>query len=553
MNLEQLSSIIKNALSEAIQAKQLQVKIPENITVERPRNRAHGDWSTNIAMQLVKEAGLPPHKIAKTLQAYLTKNSNIQTVDIAGPGFLNITMTATAAADIVPVILTAKDSYGTNKNLAHLNINLEFVSANPTGPIHLGGTRWAALGDSLARILKSQGAKVVKEYYVNDHGTQIDRFALSLLAAAHKQPTPKDGYGGEYIQEIAQKIVNKNPQILQLNQSDAQLAFRNIGMEIMLKEIKKSLHDFGVDFDIYFHETTLHKNGEVTQVLEQLKTVGSLYFEAGAWWLKSSQYGDSKDRVVIKSDGLFAYIAADLAYLKNKSTRGFDLCIYLLGADHHGYISRLKAAAAAFGKDPENVEVLIGQMVNLIRDGKAIKMSKRAGNVVTMEDLIEAVGVDAARYSLVRCSSNSNIDIDINLLTNRSNDNPVFYVQYAHARTCSVARNAHKFGINDKNVSLKFDGTLLVHTSETELLANLSEFPTIVSQAAEFRQPHRLARYLENLAADYHKWFGNCRVLPIGEEPISNLHLSRLHLNNCVQQVLVNGLNLLGVTAPERM
>ena len=526
--------------------------LPE-VRIERPKNREHGDWATNVAMQLAKKVGRAPRDVAAVVRDRLQGTAGVAAVDVAGPGFLNITLDAAAAGEIARTVVEQGEAFGRARSLAGTSVNLEFVSANPTGPVHLGGTRWAAVGDSLARVLEAQGADVVREYYFNDAGAQIDRFARSLLARAQGEPAPEDGYGGEYITDIAARIVAENPGVL--DSGDPQEAFRAAGVELMFAEIKSSLHDFGVDFDVYFHEQSLFDQGAVEKLLEQLKTSGALYFADGAWWLRSSAYGDDKDRVVIKSDGEAAYIAGDIAYFKDKRDRGADLCIYMLGADHHGYVARLKAAAAALGDAPDRVEVLIGQMVNLVKDGVPVRMSKRAGNVVTMEDLVEAVGVDAARYSLTRFSVDSNIDIDLGLLTRRSNENPVFYVQYAHARTCAVGRNAEAAGVarTDERGEAVFDASLLDHPMEGELLAALGQYPSVLAQAAEFREPHRVARHLEVLAGTYHRWYDACRVAPQGEDEVTDLHRTRLWLNDAARQVLANGLGVLGVSAPERM
>ncbi len=526
--------------------------LPE-VRIERPKNREHGDWATNVAMQLAKKVGRAPRDVAAVVRDRLQGTAGVAAVDVAGPGFLNITLDAAAAGEIARTVVEQGEAFGRARSLAGTSVNLEFVSANPTGPVHLGGTRWAAVGDSLARVLEAQGADVVREYYFNDAGAQIDRFARSLLARAQGEPAPEDGYGGEYITDIAARIVAENPGVL--DSGDPQEAFRAAGVELMFAEIKSSLHDFGVDFDVYFHEQSLFDQGAVEKLLEQLKTSGALYFADGAWWLRSSAYGDDKDRVVIKSDGQAAYIAGDIAYFKDKRDRGADLCIYMLGADHHGYVARLKAAAAALGDAPDRVEVLIGQMVNLVKDGVPVRMSKRAGNVVTMEDLVEAVGVDAARYSLTRFSVDSNIDIDLGLLTRRSNENPVFYVQYAHARTCAVGRNAEAAGVarTDERGEAVFDASLLDHPMEGELLAALGQYPSVLAQAAEFREPHRVARHLEVLAGTYHRWYDACRVAPQGDDEVTDLHRTRLWLNDAARQVLANGLGVLGVSAPERM
>ncbi|MCQ9163312.1 MULTISPECIES: arginine--tRNA ligase [unclassified Arthrobacter] len=550
MTPEELSAAITSCLKDAVDAGELTVPadaLPREVRVERPKSREHGDWATSIALQLAKPAGVPPRKIAEVLQGRLAAIPGVSKVDIAGPGFLNVTVDAAAAGGLAKAIVEAGASYGTNTGMAGTRINLEFVSANPTGPIHLGGTRWAAVGDSLARIFQSQGADVTREYYFNDHGNQIDRFARSLLASAKGEPAPEDGYGGAYIEDIAKEVMSNTPDILSC--ADPQEEFRAQGVELMFASIRASLHEFGVDFDVYFHENSLFEDGAVEKLLEQLKASGNLYAKDGAWWLNSTGFGDDKDRVVIKSDGHAAYIAGDIAYFKDKRDRGFDLCIYMLGADHHGYVARLKAAAAAMGDDANRVEVLIGQMVNLVKDGVPLRMSKRAGTVVTMEDLVDIVGTDAARYSLARFSSDSNIDIDLDVLTKKSNENPVFYVQYAHARTCAVGRNAAAAGVE----RTAFDAAALSHPTESELLAVLGQYPGVLTQAAAFREPHRVARHLEVIAGAYHRWYDACRVTPMGDDAVTDVNRTRLWLNDAVGQVLANGLSLLGVSAPERM
>lgn len=523
--------------------------LPAKLTVERPRNPEHGDYATNVALQVAKKAGANPRDFAGWLAEALAADAAITSADVAGPGFLNIRLAAAAQGEIVARVLAAGAEFGNGSSMAGKKVNLEFVSANPTGPVHLGGTRWAAVGDALGRILTAHGAEVTREYYFNDHGAQIDRFSRSLIAAAKGEPAPENGYAGEYIAEIAQQVLAKEPEALALAPEAQDETFRSIGTQLMFDRIKANLHEFGVDFDVYFHENSLFESGAVEKSVDYLKSSGSLYEEDGAWWLRSTEYGDDKDRVVIKSDGNAAYIAGDIAYFQNKRQRGFDLCIYMLGADHHGYIGRLKAAAAAFGDDPETVEVLIGQMVNLVRDGVAVKMSKRAGTVITLDDLVEAIGVDASRYVMIRSSVDSSIDIDLALWASASNENPVYYVQYAHARLASLARNAAELGISGDDPDL----SLLTHEQEGELIRTIGEYPRVVASAAELREPHRIARYLEELAGAYHRFYGACRVLPQGDEEPGPVNTARLALGNATRQVLANGLELLGVSAPERM
>ncbi len=527
------------------------VALPTEIVVERPKNREHGDWATNVAMKLAGGYGMNPRAFAEVLAPEISSLEGVEKVDIAGPGFINITLSAGQAGVLAKTILTAGAAYGRGTDLAGLKMNLEFVSANPTGPIHIGGARWAAVGDSLARIFEAQGATVTREYYFNDHGAQIDRFANSLLASALGEPAPEDGYGGAYIHEIAARVLAETAiDVVKLPRDEAQEFFRANGVELMFQEIREELHDFGVDFDVYFHENSLYESKAVERAIARLRELGHIFEEDGATWLRSSTFGDDRDRVVIKSDGEAAYIAGDLAYYLDKRERGFDRCIYMLGADHHGYVPRMMALCAAYGDEPGvNLEILIGQMVNLMRDGEPMRMSKRAGTVVTMQDLVEAVGKDAARYALTRSSINSNIDIDLEQLSKKSNDNPVFYVQYAHARTAQVAKNAASLGVDLS----EFEPALLEHPSEDELLAKLNDLPRVVAQASEFREPHRVARYLEEVAGAYHRWYDNCRVTPLsGAEP-ETVHRTRLWLNNAAGQVLNNGLTLLGVDAPERM
>jgi len=523
--------------------------LPATVTVERPRNPEHGDYATNIALQLAKKVGANPRELAGWLATALANQDGIASADVAGPGFVNLRIEASAQGVIVNNVITSGANYGDSDALKGSNINLEFVSANPTGPIHIGGTRWAAVGDALGRLLATQGAKVVREYYFNDHGAQIDRFSNSLIAAAKGEPTPDDGYAGDYIQEIAAQVLVKEPDALSLPDAEQRETFRAIGVDLMFTHIKQSLHDFGTDFDVFTHEDSMHTSGRVDQAIAKLREAGKVYEKDGAVWLRTTDFGDDKDRVVIKSDGAPAYVAADIAYYLDKRERGFDLCIYMLGADHHGYIARLKAIASSLGEDPATVEVLIGQMVNLVRDGQPIRMSKRAGTVITLDDLVEAIGVDAARYSLIRSSVDTPIDIDLELWSSASNENPVYYVQYAHARLSALARNAAELGLSPSAEHLE----LLTHDKEGTLIRNLGEFPRVLKTAAALREPHRVSRYLEDLAGDYHRFYDSCRVLPQGDESPSDLHAARLALCQATRQVIANGLAILGVTAPERM
>ncbi|MEU4369873.1 arginine--tRNA ligase [Micromonospora chersina] len=527
--------------------------LPAQTTVERPRNPEHGDYASTLALQLSKKVGVPPRELAAALADQLGRAPGVKSVEIAGPGFLNIRLDAAAAGQLARVIVEAGPEYGRSDALAGQRINLEFVSANPTGPVHIGGVRWAAVGDALSRLLRATGADVGTEYYFNDAGSQIDRFARSLLAAAQGQPAPEDGYGGAYIAEIAAEVVKRRPEVLDLDEAAAQEVFRVEGVQLMFAEIKSSLRDFGVEFDTYFNEKDLHDRGELDKALDRLREQGHLYESEGATWLRTTDFGDDKDRVLRKSNGEWTYFAADCAYYLDKRERGFERVVIMLGADHHGYIGRMKAMAACFGDDPDrNLEILIGQLVNLLRDGAPVRMSKRAGTVVTLEDLVDAIGVDASRYALARYSSDSPIDIDVELWTRATRDNPVYYVQYVAARTASVGRNAAEVGLT-RGEAAAFHAELLSHEKENELLKALAEFPAVVSSAAELRGPHLVARYLERLAGAYHRFYDNCRILPRGDEEVTDLHRARLWLNDATRVVIANGLRLLGVSAPERM
>lgn len=545
-----LASTVRHITLDVLRGRDLETSaVPEEVTVERPRNPDHGDYATNIALQVAKKVGMNPRDLGEALSAVLADHPAIDSAEVAGPGFINLRLASAAQGQLVADILKAAATFGHSDLYAGETINLEFVSANPTGPIHLGGTRWAAVGDSLGRVLEASGAQVTREYYFNDHGGQIDRFARSLVAAAQGEPTPEDGYGGDYIGEIASAIVSAHPDALQGSEADVQELFRREGVEMMFAHIKESLHEFGVDFDVFFHENSLFESGAVDRAIAILKDNGNLYESDGAWWLRSTDFGDDKDRVVLKSDGEAAYIAGDIAYVADKFDRGHTRAIYMLGADHHGYIARLRAAAQALGYDADAVEVLIGQMVNLVRDGQAVRMSKRAGTVITLDDLVDAIGVDGARYALVRSSVDSTLDIDLDLWTKQSADNPVYYVQYGHARLCSIDRKARELGVDGADA----DFAMLTHAKEGDLIRTLGEYPAVVKAAAELREPHRVARYTEELASSFHKFYDSCQILPKAGERPQPIHSARLALAQATRQVVSNALALIGVSAPERM
>jgi arginyl-tRNA synthetase len=554
---EDLAESIRAAVRRAVESGALAVEVPAAVTVERPKNRDHGDYATNVALQLAKAAGRPPRDVAAILKTEIEQQPGITAVDIAGPGFLNLRIDHAAQGELARSVVAAGPAYGRNESARGQRINLEFVSANPTGPIHIGAVRWAAVGDALARLLRASGADVATEYYFNDAGEQITRFARSLYAAAIGAPTPDDGYAGAYIAEIAAEIVAARPGVVELPEGEALELFRTAGVELMFAQIRRTLEEFGVHFDVFFNEKTLHDKGELDAALDRLTKQGHVYDADGATWLRTTDFGDDKDRVLRKSDGDWTYFAADCAYYLDKRERGFGKVVIMLGADHHGYIGRYKALVAAYGDDPDvDLEILIGQLVNLVKDGQPMKMSKRAGTVVSLEDLVDAVGADAGRYALARASIDSMIDLDLDLLAKQAPENPVFYVQMAHARIAGILRNAADLGVELGDVAT-VDVSLLAHERESDLLAAVAEFPRVIAAGAELRQPHRVARYLEELAGVYHRFYDACRVLPRSDaEPTAAdeaLTRARLLLCEATRTVLANGLALLGVTAPQRM
>jgi len=547
-----LTAQIQGAISRAIERGDLIGTVPALIPLERPKNRDHGDYASSIALQLAKPAGKNPREVAELLKADLETLAEVSSVDIAGPGFINISLNRASQADLVRTILSAKNEYGRGSALAGVKINLEFISANPTGPLHLGHTRWAAVGDALGRVLSAAGASVTREFYINDRGNQMDLFGQSVQAAALGEPIPEDGYQGENIVDLARDVVAQNPAIKDLSAAERLIAFREAAYQLQLKDQQRVLDTFNTHFDVWFSERSLHDGGSVEHGLDKLRSQGHVFEIDGATWLRTTDFGDDKDRVLVKANGDLTYFSSDTAYYINKRERGFDICIYMLGADHHGYIHRLKATAACAGDDPEyNIHILIGQLVKIMEGGQEVKLSKRAGTIITLEELVEKVGVDAARYTLIRYPVDTPMVMDIDILKRNTNENPVYYVQYAHARIAAVLRNAAE--LNVPSGLDNFDPAQLSHDRENELLGSLAEFPRILAGAAELREPHRVARYLEELAGVYHGFYADCRVLPMGDEPISSLHSARINLCAATLQVLKNGLDLLGVKAPDRM
>ena len=561
MTPQELADHIRSAVKSAISTGQLALSesdIPGEIVVERPKNLDHGDWATNIAMQLGKKAGLNPRAAAEILQPFLSQLPGVDEVEIAGPGFINLRLSAASQGELVLAVIAKGNAFGRGTKLAGKKINVEFISANPTGPLHLGHTRWAAVGDAIARVLEAEGASSSREFYVNDLGVQMDKFGVSVKAAALGETIPEDGYHGAYIPELAKQVVLENPEIIDLSEPERSDAFRDAAYALQLTDQKRVLDNFNTHFDVWYSEKSLHTSGAVERGFEKLKSQGHMFIEGGATWLRTSDFDDDKNRVLIKADGALTYFASDTAYYVDKRNRGFDLCIYLLGADHHGYVNRLRAVAACAGDNPdENIQVLIGQMVKMLKNGEEVRLSKRAGNIITLEDLVDEVGVDAARYSLIRYPVESPLVLDLDLLVSSTNDNPVYYVQYAHARIASVIRNAAELGLIPSATSdwdqTTFDPSQLTDDREGALLGLLADYPRVVASAAELREPHRIARYIEEVATSYHSFYASCRVLPQGDEPVTSLNIARLWLCGATRQVIFNGLELLGVSAPERM
>ena len=549
---EPLEAAILAAIARAFERGDLLGTIPVAVSLERPKNRDHGDYATSIALQLAKAAGKSPREVAELLCSDLSALPEVSAVDIAGPGFINITLNRSSQAELVRTILSSSTSFGASNALAGVSINLEFISANPTGPLHLGHTRWAAVGDALGRVLSAAGAQVTREFYINDRGNQMELFGQSVEAAALGLPIPEDGYQGGYISDLAAQVVTDNPEITKLDGHVRQEAFREAAYKVQLAQQQGVLDTFNTHFDIWFSERSLHDAGAVEHGIQKLRKQGHVFDSEGAIWLRTTDFGDDKDRVITKANGDLTYFASDTAYYINKRERGFEICIYMLGADHHGYVNRLRATAACAGDNPDyNVEVLIGQLVKIMEGGEEVKLSKRAGTIITLEELVEKVGVDAARYTLIRYPVDTPMVMDIDILRRNTNENPVYYVQYAHARIAAVLRNVEELSIP---IGLDhFDPAQLSHDRENELLGTLSEFPRVVAAAAQFREPHRIARYLEELAGVYHGFYADCRVLPLGDEAISPIHSARANLCAATKQVLKNGLDLLGVSAPERM
>ncbi|SKB09205.1 arginine--tRNA ligase [Aeromicrobium choanae] len=553
MTPDQLSDAIVAALTSLVDAGRVTLPdpVPAQVRVERPKVKEHGDYATNIAMQLGKKAGMNPRAFAELLAAELTASDGIAGAEVAGPGFLNIRVAAGAQGEIARHVLEAGESYGYAPATGR-KVDMEFISANPTGPLHLGHTRWAAVGDAIGRVMAAAGDEVTREFYINDRGNQMDKFGASLMARAHGQEPPEDGYLGAYVADLAARIVAADPGITSLPEDEQLVAFREAGYALQLGEHQSELAEFNTHFDVWFSERSLHESDAVERGMAKLREQGRLFESEGATWMRTTDFGDDKDRVLLRGNGELTYFASDTAYYVDKRDRGFDTCIYLLGADHHGYVGRLNAMAACVGDTPgEQIEVLIGQLVKIMQEGKELKLSKRAGTIVSLRELIDLIGVDPLRYTLIRYPADSPLTLDVAEMTRKSNDNPVYYVQYAHARLSSIIRNGADLGLTaDLD---RFDPSLLVEDRAGDLLRALAEFPRVVARAAELREPHRVARYLEDTASTFHKFYDVCRVLPQGDEEPTDTHRARLVLVAATRQVVATGLDLLGVSAPERM
>ena len=552
MTPEELSRIVADALSALVDDGVLALGEagPPRVRVERPKMREHGDYSTNVALQLAKQVGRPPRELAALLAERVAAAPGVASVDVAGPGFLNVRVAAAAQGVVAGSVLAAGDAYGSSDALAGQRINLEFISANPTGPLHLGHTRWAALGDAIGRVLSAAGADVTREFYINDRGAQMDKFGASLEASAAGRPVPEDGYHGQYVHELASAIASDHPEFAELPADERVVAFREEGYRRQLAEQRTQLEEFRTIFDVWSSERALHDDDRVKHGIERLREAGHLFEADGALWMRTTDFGDDRDRVLVRTNGEYTYFASDSAYYVDKRERGFSPCIYLLGADHHGYVNRLKVLAACAGDDPDrDIEVLIGQLVTILRGGEELRLSKRAGTILSLREVVDLTGVDALRYTLCRYPADSPLTVDIDVVTRTANDNPVYYVQYAHARLSSILRNAADLGI----AVGEHDPGRLSHEREGELLRALADLPRVVQQSATLREPHRVARYLEDTAATFHKFYDDCRVLPMGDEEVTDVHLARLALVAATRMVLANGLRMLGVTAPERM
>ncbi|MBF4501442.1 arginine--tRNA ligase [Savagea sp. SN6] len=551
--VQQVEEQIKATLKEAVIAAQL-TDAPEdlNIHLETPRNKEMGDYATNVAMQLTKVAKRAPRQIAEAILEHLPENEWIESIEIAGPGFMNIRVKKDYLADVVKTVLEQGEAYGRSNAAQGEKVQVEFVSANPTGDLHLGHARGASLGDSLCNILDAAGYDVYREYYINDAGNQIDNLAMSIdvryaEALGQEKEMPEDGYRGADIIALAQKIAERDgDKWLNVDEQERLQAFRQEGLAYELGKLKEDLANFRVSFDRWYSETSLYESGKIDTALDALRANGHVYEEEGATWFRSTTFGDDKDRVLIKQDGSYTYLTPDIAYHKDKLDRGFEKLINIWGADHHGYIPRMQAAIEALGYDRDTLEVEVVQMVQLFKDGEIFKMSKRTGKAVTLRELVEDVGLDAVRYFFAMRSGDTQMDFDLDLAVSQSNENPVYYAQYAHARIASILRQAA-----EQNMEADVEqASLLTSEKEIELMRKVGDFPQLVSDAARARAPHRITTYVQELSSTFHSFYNAQKVIDAEQLDRS---AARLALVTATKQTIANALRLVGVAAPEKM
>jgi len=553
-------------LATAVRDALVRLGLPsEDPALERPKDPDHGDWASTVALRVAKAAGRPPRELADALAAELTALAEVDAVEVAGPGFVNFRLSHVAQAALVRRILAEGPAYGRRSAGSGDHVNVEFVSANPTGPLHLGAGRWAATGDAIAALLEAAGHRVTREYYLNDVGEQIRRFGASIVRVDRGLELGEDDYHGDYVPELAAELRAQHGDALLDGTGDVRAEVDTVadavgaaGVARMRERIEEQLAGLGVTFDVWTREGRLHEEGAIERTIAQLTAAGHTEERDGALFLVTTAFGDDKDRVLVRSDGRPTYFAADCAYLRDKRSRA-DHCIYLLGADHHGYVARLKAAASCLGLDPDTVEIRIGQLVNLLRDGQAVRLSKRAGEMITLDEALAEMGADVARYHFLRQNLDTTIDLDLAVVAAQSMENPVYYVQYAHARVASVLRQADERGF-DPGAPEDADLTLLTHPAERALLRAMSSLPHVVADAAEARATQRLTRYAEELAATFHRFYAECRVLdddPEADETtraaMAASSRARYWLVTAAKQVLANALGILRVSAPERM
>ncbi|MBO8175932.1 arginine--tRNA ligase [Aeribacillus pallidus] len=556
MNIvEQVEHTLKEAIKNAVVAAGLatEEQLPE-VLLEKPKEKSHGDYSTNMAMQLARIAKKAPRMIAEDIVQHLDQQqASIENIEIAGPGFINFFMNNQYLTNLIPTILEQGDRYGESNAGQGQKVQVEFVSANPTGDLHLGHARGAAVGDSLCNVLEKAGYDVTREYYINDAGNQIHNLALSVearyfQALGYDKEMPEDGYHGEDIVQIGKRLAEEfGDRYIHADEKERYEFFREYGLKYELEKLQKDLEMFRVRFDVWYSETSLYHNGKIDEALRVLRENGHVYEKDGATWFRSTTFGDDKDRVLIKNDGSYTYLTPDIAYHKDKFERGFEKVINIWGADHHGYIPRMKAAIEALGFNPDNLEVEVIQLVHLFKNGEKVKMSKRTGKAVTMRELVEEVGLDAVRYFFAMRSGDTHMDFDLDLAVSQSNENPVYYAQYAHARICSILRQGEEMGIT---IDQETDLSVIGSEKELDVLKKLGEFPQVIADAAEKRTPHRVALYINDLASTFHSFYNAEKVL---DEEQMDRTKARLALVKAVQITLRNALALIGVSAPEKM